>query len=256
MSNKEQEFCNKILQTIKQEKIKPKAKWEFLIKNSSIWFLSIICLFIGSLAFAVIVYMVKNNDWDVYKNINDSLIEFILVSLPYFWLVLLVLFITAAHYNFKHTNKGYKFPLPAIIFSSVIISIVFGSLLYSLGVGHTIDKILVEKCPACGKIMNQRNQVWTQPEKGRLAGVIIEIKDQNIFLINDLTKQQWQVISVQPIQPQIKPGIKIRMIGQIKEEQTFEAIKILPFQPHTPRSLHELMQIKKINFYLGERNNF
>ncbi|MFC1598941.1 hypothetical protein ACFL2U_02975 [Patescibacteria group bacterium] len=249
MSN--QEISQKILQTIKSKKIEPKPKCYFIAYNVIIWFLSMLGLLIGSLSFAVILYIIINNDWDVYKNINDSFWKFLLLTLPYLWLILLAIFIGFAYYNFKLTKKGYKFPFIIIIISYILISIIIGSILYSFGVGQAIDQALTEKTPLYTKMFNNRHNLWTQPEQGRLAGIIIEIKDQNIFLLNDLTKKEWQVISVQPLKPQFKPGIKIRVIGQQTEPTTFKAIQIIPFKPQLPK----LLQQKRINLYF-ERNNF
>jgi hypothetical protein len=240
-----QEISQKILQTIKTKKITPKPKYYFIVYNIVIWLFSVLGLLIGSLAFAVILYIIINNDWDVYKDINNSLLKFTLLTLPYLWLGLLIIFSGFAYYNFKLTKKGYKFPFLIIIISYIVISIIIGSILYSFGIGQAIDQALTEKTPLYNKMFNNRQKTWTQAEHGRLAGIIIEIKDQNIFLLNDLTKKEWQVISIQPIKPQFKPGIKIRMLGQQIEPATFKAVQIIPFNTQLPK----ILQQREINLY-------
>jgi len=250
------EISSKILQLIKEKQISPKPKWFFILKNSLIWLLSTLSLIIGALSFAIILHLVINNDWDVYKNINDSLIGFILLTLPYFWFIFLIIFIFLGYYNFKLTQKGYKFPFLAVLFINILISIIFGTFLYNMGIGQTIDQTLAKKAPLYNKYINKREHIWCQPEQGRLAGIIIEIKDENIFLLHDITKKEWQVIYNQPVMFQMHPGIKIRIIGQQVEPATFNAMQILPFKPAPPSNFQELMHQKKINYYIFERNIF
>ena len=250
------EISAKILNTIKEKKISPIPKWHFIFKNLLIWILSLISLFIGALSFAIILHLFINNDWDVYKNINDSLIGFILLTLPYFWLVFLIIFILLGYYNFKLTKKGYKFPFLTVLIINILISILFGALLYDVGIGQAIDQTLAKKTPLYNKYINKRENIWCQPEQGRLAGIIIEIKDENIFLLHDMTKKEWQIINNQPIKLRMQPGIKIRVIGQQIEPAKFQAIQIMPFRPNLPKNFQELIHQKKINYYIFERNNF
>jgi len=136
-------FVDKVLETIEKEKISPITKRHFLMRECSIWGVALVSLVVGSLAFAVVLYMIINNDWDVYENINDSLIEFIILSLPYFWLLLVSLFIITVEYYLKHTKKGYRYQIHTIIFVSVAGSVVLGTLFYNIGLGRAIDTVLV-----------------------------------------------------------------------------------------------------------------
>ena len=55
-------ISKQVLEKIKDKKIKPKSKWEFLLKDYVWWFLGILALNIGGLAFSVIIYFLVNND--------------------------------------------------------------------------------------------------------------------------------------------------------------------------------------------------
>ena len=93
----------KIINLIKNKKIQPEPKWKFLIKNYSWWLAGIISIIIGSISSAVVFYMLFNNDWDIYQKTGSSLLSFILISLPYFWLICLIIFILLADYYLKNT---------------------------------------------------------------------------------------------------------------------------------------------------------
>ena len=181
----------KILETIKKKHITPKPKWEFLLKDYFLWILTFLAMIIGGFAFSVIIYMFKNNDWDIYKYMDDSLLGFIFGTLPYFWILFLVIFIAAGHYNFKHTKKGYKYHLHLMIIVNILVSIFLGTILYDAGVGQAIDQALSERMPFYEKFINRRMMMWKQFEKGRLAGLIIEVEDVEYFTIKDYSRR-WK----------------------------------------------------------------
>jgi heme/copper-type cytochrome/quinol oxidase subunit 2 len=112
---KTEELSQKVLETIKDKHLKPKPKWEFMLKNYIIWILSITSLVVGSFAFAVIIYMVRNSNWDLYQNLSGNLLGLILASLPYFWFIFLIIFILISYYNFRHTKSGYRYKFYLIV---------------------------------------------------------------------------------------------------------------------------------------------
>ena len=94
-----------VLAKIKEEHIKPRPKWQFTFKNVLVWITSAIALVFGGLSSSVVIYMLVNNDWDVYEHITGSLAGFIFVTMPYYWLVFMAIFclsyssITSFSYN-------------------------------------------------------------------------------------------------------------------------------------------------------------
>ncbi len=226
-----QDISKKVLETIKEKKIKPKPRWAFLLKDYFIWLISIISLIIGSLAFSVIIFLVKNNDWDVYKQINNSLLEFTILTLPYLWFVILILFIIAAYYNFERTKKGYKYQLYAIVISSIIFSALFGALLYNVGIGQAIDEVFAEKVPFYEKFRPDRRARWMSPEKGLLAGRIISIEESGNFQVIDMAGNVWKIIisgTTEINEKDIAIDKRVRIIGQKKDKNNFIAKQILP----------------------------
>jgi len=227
-------ISQEVLDKIKN--VKPKPRWEFLLKNYAIWSLGLISLILGSLAFATILYMMINNDWDVHQQIAGTMPKFILLTLPYFWLIFLSLFILAAYVNFKHTKKGYKFPLSKVILSSVVINILFGLLLYGTGVARAVDDLLAVRAPFYKQLINPRHQLWSNIEDGFLAGMVIAIEDE-FLVIDDVNHNTWYVNnfreSLPPILPPgfiIEEGTILRIIGRPMDDGYFMAEKILPMR--------------------------
>ncbi|MCK5510431.1 hypothetical protein KAI65_02720 [Candidatus Parcubacteria bacterium] len=207
----------KILDIIEEKKIIPRPKWQFLLKAVLTWISGIISLIIGALAFSVIIYMLKNNDWDAYMYINDSLLQFILLTLPYFWILFLIMFIFIFHYNFRHTKKGYKYRLYVVAVLSIFLSMLIGSVLYASGVGKSIDFVLSDRLPAYTKFINRRQKIWMAADEGRLGGIIINIKSEKEFELEDLEGKAWHIMCVgADIHPRAKIEVnnKIRIIGE------------------------------------------
>jgi hypothetical protein len=177
-------ISDKILEKIKEDKIRPKAKWEFLLKDYFIWSLFGFCLFLGSLASSVVIYLMRNNDWDLYKYASGSFFEFFFITLPYFWLIIFIIFIVVAFINFKHTKKGYLFSLGKVIFFCLFLSFILGGAVYAAGFGKMIDNALSDKLPYYNCFMEHRREIWNQPGRGILAGRIIDAEQKHFTLID------------------------------------------------------------------------
>ena len=227
-------FSELIINKIVEEKIKPKSRRHFLLRDSVIWGVGIFSLIVGALSFAVLIYLFINNDWDIYAQITDSLGEFILLTLPYFWLSALGLFVFIVYYNIKHTKKGYRYPLPAVLVFSVIISVLLGGLFFKARLGRAIDDVLGDRAPFYTKVFNRQVSHWTEPEEGRLSGIVVSIVNDSEFLLLDLEKNEWRIISTrkESLPPDlIRVKRPVRLMGEIVAEDLFEVERIMPIGP-------------------------
>ena len=235
----EKSISDKVLEKIQEKNIAIKPKWRFLLEDYVIWIFSIVCLLIGSVAFSVVLYLTINSDWALYKEIDDSLAEFLLLSLPYLWIILVILFVFAADYNFKHTKNGYKYNLKYIVFFGILLSILLGFFMFCLGAGKAIDNVLSDNVPAYNKFIDKRPKLWAHPEKGILAGDILEVNPDKTLKLRDFFGKEYIVdYNNAVLIPDIplKPGFKIRAIGEQKGDLFF-AQRIAPLRPINKRIL-------------------
>lgn len=221
-------LTEKVLEVIKNQK--PESKWKFKIKNYSIWLIGLLFILFGSLSTAVVIYMIANNDWGISSQITPNKWQFILQSMPIYWMLTIILVVFVAYYNFRHTDTGYRYKLLTIVMASVIASIVFGAMFYYMGLGHVIDRTFAERIPIYERFASPRRAVWISPEEGRLAGKIIFIRSSNFDLV-DFHNQRWLIEPV-VISEFLKEGETIRMIGQKIDNNRFRADKIMPFDMH------------------------
>ncbi|MBU4216747.1 hypothetical protein L6270_02905 [Candidatus Parcubacteria bacterium] len=228
-------FDQELLDKIKSDKLAPTPKWHFLLKDYLVWAVGVLSLLIGGLAFSVIIYMLRFSDWNVYKQIGESFLSFILISLPYFWLALLAFFIFLVYYNIEHTKNGYRYSVPIVLLANVVISLFLGLLFFKAGVGQEFDRILGESMPFYPNLMNQNINFWMQPDAGRLTGIVISKDVENNFILLDFNQNQWNVdvsnVELGPMEMFMLGG-PIRVFGvKASSSGNFVAQMILPVPP-------------------------
>jgi len=187
------DFCQNLLKTIEEKNITPKARWQFLCKEYGVWVVGVLSFVVGSISFAVMLYMLVHNDWAARHHLADSTVGFALGSLPHIWIALVALFVFFAHYNLKHTKRGYTYNPYVVVLLTVAGSVVFGTVLYHTGLGRVIDDTLVERVPQYEKLFGERKERWEHPERGVLGGRIIMIHDKQHFDVETRGGEVWQV---------------------------------------------------------------
>lgn len=231
---KKENLSQKVFEKIKENKIQPKSKWMFSLKNYFIWLTGLFFIFIGALSFSVIIYMINNNGWEEYKYINDNFLSFVFLSLPYFWIILLFVFVLIADFYLKNTKKGYRYKLPVIVSLTVLVSFLFGLLFYQAGIGQTIDDALAKNAPLYEEIINPRMKMWQNPEKGLISGVVISNIFDKDFEFRDIDNKNW-VILIDDVDnyflSRAKKGDYIRIVGNQISENVFKAQRIMPMGP-------------------------
>jgi hypothetical protein len=228
-----EKLSNKVLQKIKKENLKPKPKWEFLLKNYVFWGAFGLSILIGGLASSVAIFRITTADWDIARRLGQHPISFGFRTMPYFWLIILAAFALLAYYNFKHTKEGFKFRLPLTITASILGSIVLGFAFFGAGIAKNMDKQALKHIPLYESMHSkQRVDMWSQTEKGLIAGEIIEIKEGSIKIEN-LKGEEWTINTgdlPQEIIVKLKEGMAIGAKGKTIEDGIFNAENIRPWK--------------------------
>jgi hypothetical protein len=102
--------------------------------------------------------------------------------------------------------------------------------------GEKIDAALAANLPVYSRIHAycNRQNIWSQPEKGLLAGEIKKISmENNQFELEDFRGLHWQVEEDEkiliPANVIIIIGRKVKLIGERRTEQVFFAREIRPW---------------------------
>ncbi len=225
-------ICQEVFEKIKAGHIKPKPRWEFLLKNYIFWSMFVLSLVVGALAISVIIFMAQNDDWDLYEKLSGGLLNFIFATLPYFWLVVMIAFIIIADYYLRHTKTGYRYNLMLIVIISVGSSAMLGALAHSAGLGRIIVDTMSVKIPIYENLNFNRAKMWIQPERGLLAGTIVNLLDEHNFGLDDFTSRSWIIFAEDARlreRAKIEVGENIKLIGVLLEAGEFKAMEIRPW---------------------------
>lgn len=224
-------LVNKIISKIKHDGLEPKPRWHFLLKSYVIWLSGALALIFGALGVSVIIYLLKYNNWSMGDLGEKSFLSFFIMTMPYFWLLFLAIFIFVLYYNIKHLKKAYLYPVKVIILLAFLSSIFLGELFYLFGFGEEIDELLGAKAPLYGEMFNPQLNFWFQPEAGRLAGMAI-ITDEGLELI-DPSGKIWQIVLAKELKvlPEIASYEPLNILGSIESEQVFKAQIIKAVRP-------------------------
>ena len=237
------DLSKEVLKKIKDKDLKPAPRWKFLLKKSFLWGALYFSLLIGGIATSIIIFMLLTNDWDVYRSVDSSFLEFLLKTMPYFWIGIFALFIFIAYYNFKKTSKGYKYKFSIIAAASIAVCLIVGGLLFSFGLAKRIENSILNTVPYYHQLSDTpRMKMWSQPEKGLLGGKIIKPPKKDLIEIMDFENKKWEVIPPEEMKKPLKKDMLIQAIGEKLDEGTFKAQNIRPWE----RNLRETIKKKLI----------
>lgn len=224
-----------ILETIKHQEIKPIPRWKFLLKNYGRWVGFALFVLMGSISISVVIFMLTDHDWDIYGYLGKSFLEYLLLSLPYFWFFLLSIFIAFAWYDLEKTKTGYKYGFLKIGLVNILLSVILGILFFYAGLGIKMDKIFADNLPYYQNIHQYaRPGVWQNPDRGLLVGKIIETVDENNFRVEDPDRRNWLVNCLNCIfngRVVNLEGMMVKIMGKEINDGSFQAIEIRPLKP-------------------------
>ncbi len=92
-----------VLEKIKTQSLKHRAKWEFVLKNVGFWSLFLLTMIAGAIAVSLIllIFTAKNNPMMGPGPVDMGL-------LPVFWFVTLTMFFVLSIWAYHQTKGGYK----------------------------------------------------------------------------------------------------------------------------------------------------
>src|SRR3989339_370052 len=230
-------ISEKTFAAIKEQKITPKPRWEFILKDSVVWVMFSLALIVEGMLVSVTIFLFSDQDWDIYNKLDKNIVEYALIIVPYFWLVLMAIFCGLAWLNFRQTKKGYRFHTYLVVLVSGVSGLILGTTFFYFGLGNKIDQLFTAKVPYYERMVCHKSEFWEQPKLGLLAGEIVLWDGPDRFVIKDFDNgNEWivtgaQVIWREPYQPGPPgPRRKIKLIGSQINDNTFRVLEVRPWQ--------------------------
>jgi hypothetical protein len=250
-------LSNKILDKIKKEKMTPKPRWYFLLMHTLLGTAILTSIFIGGIAVAIVIRQLTMTDWELARLSAGGHIRSFFMIIPYIWIIFIGLTILLAEVLLKHTKKGYRIESWKLATASIVLSLFFGGLFFITNADRPIKEGLKEHIPPIERWENKRNEIFVAPERGVLAGEIIEISHDLEWIIIDFEGRQWFIdISEAKMRQEIpfEPGMFVGMKGEMIDEEHFFAVWVAPFKGMV-RSIIEKkdMEEREMEMRINER---
>jgi hypothetical protein len=221
----------KLIQTIKEKRIKPAPKWRFKVRNALLWTSYALAVLLGALAFSIILFSIQQTDFNVITHLSHSRLELFLGLLPLFWIVWLIICLIIAIYSVQYSNRGYKLTLPRIVAYSSLLSALVGTLFFISGGAHQLEHAFAINILPYDSIQEKKIRVWTMPEEGYLCGKIEQVTPENLQL-EDFEGRHWTILYNEAFMPpavMLVKGEIIKIVGEKTKEGRFVAAEIRPW---------------------------
>lgn len=243
-------FSEKIIEKIKIEGISPRPKWEFLLKDSVLWFGFALSVLMGGISVSLIMFLVMTGDLDIYKDLYGSVFSALAFVVPFFWLLVLIIFIIGAYLNYRFTDSGYRFKYIYVLLLSLVMSFFVGAFIFHSGMAKWLHFELTEKMPFYDNMHPGVESIWMKPEKGFLTGVIISKKSEYEIEVLTPDVKIWVVNIENAKVPKKMPldlKIMIKILGKKLSDNSFEAYEIRPLErpfKNNPLNFERKMMMK------------
>ena len=149
---------NKILNEIKNGQVEKTSRWYFISKKYFFWFFSGVFVTLSSLSFSILL---KNifNDFGSWYLLSDWF-EIFPLKLIILWIISLIIFIFLSYLNFRNTKKGFKYRISFVVLTALILSIIFGSILYKINFSNYLEEKIEKNIKIYAEIKeNQKKKI-------------------------------------------------------------------------------------------------
>lgn len=226
-------IINKTVAKIKRQGIVPESRWKFLFKKYALWAAFFAMLLFGALSFSVTFDSLRQLDWDLYRFVGQNFFSYSLPLIPYFWVVLIGLFLVLSFIDLRKTETGYRYSWLKIFFGSAVGVLLIGFVFSWFSFGARLNSTVSMQVPFYRQHMMMTKEVqWMQPSRGFLSGSLVFVSDSQLE-IKDLNGEKWIVLLDEKtlIRPSanIANGEMIKIIGAQESVNKFRAIEIRPW---------------------------
>jgi len=227
---------NTLLERIEQENYQPRSRWFFRSRECVIWFLWLITVIVGAAAFAVSFFVMTHYQYALYEATHANFLTFIISALPYIWLIVFAIMTFLAVYNLRHTKRGYRYSVPTVLMSSILVSFAAGSTLHFFGLSYAIDSYLGEQT----RMYQSQDEIdvalWQRPAEGRLLGreVYSTAEPTRLIIFADEANTRWQM-DVSELMPEdielLQKNKPVRVLGMVTKADynQFHACGVFPW---------------------------
>jgi hypothetical protein len=225
-------FSKDILHTIEQNRIEPRPRWVFLMRQAALLGGFILSVLVGGLSVSVILLSLADLDWDAPRMMGAHPGPFLVAYLPYVWVALLIVFGIVAYYEMRNTKSGYRYRAATILAASFLASLAVGGILHGFGMGQIAERRFADVIPQYRGLDARKMNLWMRPGDGMLAGTMVSGSATTTFVLEDFAGIRWTVSAIGATQYGTIGTGRVRVIGSVVRPGEFRATEIFPWTRH------------------------
>jgi len=228
----ENDVIERTINEIKEKKISPHPRWRFLLKDYTFWVFLGLSIILGAVSISTILFLLTDYDWDIYRYLHTNLFGYILISVPYLWIFILILFTIVAYYNFRHTTIGYRYNAHVMVLISILLSFIIGTIFFFVGINSEVHTTFSKWMPFYNNLAFDKRDIWNNADKGLLSGTIVDIKSDGSFLLRDFAGEIWYVVYFSPEDSTkwtVSLGMNVKVLGERGKDNIFYIQDIRPW---------------------------
>ena len=244
------DLTSQILGKLETEAVTPRARWVYSSQEFALWIFWVATVVLGALSVSVTLFVLAHQRFALYELTHTDFSSFAVDVLPVLWLTLFMVMVLFAVFNMRHTKRGYRYPLWQILGSSLLLSLVLGSVLHIAGAGFSLDR----KMGMWSKDYASQDKLelkwWQNPAEGRLVGKAMYIRegaDTEIRFI-DMAGTAWQLSLDELHEAEkrlLEEGRQVRIFGTLENDRSFHACGAMPWVQDRSYEGKELDEIRQ-----------
>ncbi len=230
-----EEISKKIVEEIKREHIVPESRWKLRFRSYIFWAVMALMLVFGALFFSLLFLNFSDMDRDVFGSLGIfNFVRLIMLTAPYFWLILVLLAFIFGVLAFKKTAKGYRYSMLFATSLVVLIISIAGVLVHFSKINERFEKEIGKRFPHFEEMNGPRENRWVRPEDGLLAGEIDEVYGDNFMLVS-FDGELWKVYFSKDTKMGrgliLEKGLTVGVVGEKTGNKELRAfvVKLFPF---------------------------
>jgi hypothetical protein len=223
------DFAKDLVKKIEQQALKPRPKWQFMAKEIGLWFLFGITVLIGGVASGLIMFLLKYDFMPLFR--QGAGFRQMIMFFPFLWVIVLIIFVVLAYFNWEKTKKGYKINPVVVMIASIIISLILGAGLFAVNAAKYLEMKAYKHLPGYERIFNMKGQKWLDKKENIIAGEALSVIQDEKFRLKGFKGDEWLVFveDVSDEQQKFKKGDRLIVVGEKEDGFEFEAEHIKPW---------------------------
>lgn len=165
-------FAKKVLRKIDDEHIVVRPRWVFLLRNRLLWAFAFLAVLVASVATAALLFVLVHMDWQHALITHKTWVDFLMDSLPFMWMGILILFSGIGYAHIRTTAYGYRYPLVLSLMGIVVAVCGLGVIFFMSGFGQVIEENAHEYVPWYESVLYEKQSWLNSPDDGLLLDAV------------------------------------------------------------------------------------